>query len=113
MSAPEVPANARLGGLDILRVGVSGLRARPLRLVLSALGIAIGIAAMVAVLGISGSSRAALDDLLDRLGTNLLTVQPGQTLFGDDAELPQESIPMIGRIGPVTSLGASTLTRTG
>jgi putative ABC transport system permease protein len=107
MPAAEVPANARLGGLDVLRVGVSGLRARPLRLVLSALGIAIGIAAMVAVLGISGSSRAALDDLLDRLGTNLLTVQPGQTLFGDNAELPQESIAMIGRIGPVTTVSAT------
>jgi putative ABC transport system permease protein len=110
MSAPDmlsVPPNARLGGLDVLRVGVSGLRARPLRLVLSALGIAIGIAAMVAVLGISGSSRAALDDLLDRLGTNLLTVQPGQTLFGENAELPPQSIPMIGRIGPVTSVSAT------
>lgn len=86
---------------------MSGLKARPTRLVLSALGIAIGIAAMVSVLGISSSSRAALDELLDRLGTNLLTVQPGQTLFGDNATLPEESVPMIGRIGPVTAVSAT------
>ncbi len=106
MSA-ELPRNARLGAFDVLRVGMSGLRARPLRLVLSALGIAIGIAAMVSVLGISSSSRAALDELLDRLGTNLLTVEPGQTLFGEEAALPPESVAMIGRIGPVTDVSAT------
>ena len=63
----------------------AGLRTRPLRVVLSALGIAIGIAAMVAVVGISSSSRADLRPQLDALGTNLLTVAPGQTFFGDDA----------------------------
>jgi putative ABC transport system permease protein len=103
----ELPGNARLSGLDVVRVGASGLRARPLRLVLSALGIAIGIAAMVSVLGISSSSRAALDELLDRLGTNLLTVQPGQTMFGEDAALPPESVAMIDRIGPVTAVSAT------
>lgn len=106
MSA-ELPRNSRLGAVDVARVGMSGLRARPLRLVLSALGIAIGIAAMVSVLGISGSSRAALDELLDRLGTNLLTVEPGQTLFGEQAELPEESVSMVDRIGPVTAVSAT------
>jgi putative ABC transport system permease protein len=74
---------------------------------LSALGIAIGIAAMVAVVGISASSRAQLDALLDRLGTNLLTVTPGQTLFGGNAKLPKESVAMVDRIGPVTSVTAT------
>ena len=52
-------------------------------------GIAIGIASMVAVLGISESSRADLIAQLDRLGTNLLRVAPGQSFFGDNAELPE------------------------
>ena len=90
----------------MLRLAVYGLRARPLRMVLSALGIAIGIAAMVAVVGISTSSRAKLDRLLDSLGTNLLTVAPGQTLFGEKAKLPDESVAMIGRIGSVESVTA-------
>ncbi len=92
---------------DLLRVGSVGLRTRQLRTGLSGLGIAIGIAAMVAVLGISSSSRADLLAQLDRLGTNLLTVSPGQTLFGEDASLPKESVGMIGRIGPVESVSAT------
>jgi putative ABC transport system permease protein len=82
------------------------MRARPLRVVLSALGIAIGIAAMVAVVGTSTSSRAELNRLLDSLGTNLLTVAPGTTLFGGDATLPDQSVAMIGRIGSVQSTTA-------
>jgi putative ABC transport system permease protein len=91
----------------VVRVGGAGLRARPLRVVLSALGIAIGIAAMVAVVGISTSSRAELNRLLDALGTNLLTAGPGSTLFGEQATLPDEAVAMVGRIGPVESVSAT------
>jgi putative ABC transport system permease protein len=97
---------ARLRPADVVRVAGAGLRTRPLRVVLSALGIAIGIAAMVAVVGISASSRAELDRALAALGTNLLTVSPGQNLFGGDAVLPRESEAMIERIGPVTDVSA-------
>jgi putative ABC transport system permease protein len=91
---------------DVLRVGGVGLRMRRLRAALSALGIAIGIAAMVAVLGISESSKSDLIATLDRLGTNLLRVAPGQTILGEDAELPEQAGAMIGRIGPVESVAA-------
>ncbi|MFB9547306.1 ABC transporter permease [Micromonospora sagamiensis] len=91
---------------DVLRVGGVGLRTRPLRAFLSALGIAIGIAAMISVVGISSSSRADLDRTLAALGTNLLTVAPGSTLFGADAQLPTESVAMISRIGPVQQVAA-------
>ncbi len=97
----------RLAPGDVLRIGGLGLRTRRLRAGLSALGIAIGIAAMVAVLGISASSRADLLAELDRLGTNLLTVTPGETLFGQGASLPKEAVGMIGRIGPVRSVSAT------
>ena len=76
---------------DLLRLAGGGLKARRLRSILSAAGIAIGIAAMVAVLGISASSRTNLLAELDALGTNLLTVEPGQTILGDDAKLPEEA----------------------
>ncbi|MGW0477622.1 ABC transporter permease [Nonomuraea sp. NPDC003214] len=92
---------------DVIRTGGSGLRARPLRVFLSALGIAIGIAAMLGVVGISASSREDLNRQLAELGTNLLTVAPGQTLFGADAHLPAEAEGMIGQIGPVTSVTAT------
>jgi putative ABC transport system permease protein len=107
MTQPLVPA--RLRPADVLRVGASGLRTRPLRVVLAALGIAIGIAAMVSVVGISSSSREELARQLEALGTNLLRVAPGQSLFGDPSHLPDEAIGMIGRIGPVTSVTAVAL----
>src|SRR6185312_13539696 len=92
---------------DVVRVGASGLRTRPLRVVLSALGIAIGIAAMMAVVGISASSREDLRRQLDALGTNLLTVGPGQSFFGDASHLPDTAVSMFGRIGPVMSVTAT------
>jgi putative ABC transport system permease protein len=95
-----------LSALDVLRLAGYGLRARSLRVILSALGIAIGIGAMVAVVGISASSRAELDRLLDALGTNLLTAAPGLTLFGEQASLPDESVAMIGRIRMVDTVTA-------
>ncbi len=81
----------RLRPKDALRVMSVGLRARPLRAALSALGIAIGTAAIVAVLGLSSSSRAGLLAEIDRLGTNMLTAEAGQRLTGGAAELPREA----------------------
>jgi putative ABC transport system permease protein len=103
-------ASGHLGVLDAGRVAGRGLGARRLRSGLTALGIAIGIAAMVAVLGIADSSRATLLAELDRIGSNLLTVAPGQTFFGDDAVLPDEAGGMIGRIGPVEGVSAVSIT---
>jgi putative ABC transport system permease protein len=76
---------------DGLRVASVGLRARPLRAALSALGIAIGTAAIVGVLGLSSSSQAGLITEIDRLGTNMLTVEAGQSLTGGTAQLPREA----------------------
>ena len=101
-----VPAPHRLGLRDLIKEGAGGLATRRLRAGLSALGVAIGIAAIVAVLGISASSKADLLAQLDRLGTNLLTVAPGQTFGGDTATLPTASVGMIRRIRPVQQAAA-------
>jgi putative ABC transport system permease protein len=81
----------RLALQDGLRVASVGLRARPLRATLSALGIAIGTAAIVGVLGLSSSSQAGLLAEIDRLGTNMLTAEAGQSLTGEEATLPLEA----------------------
>jgi putative ABC transport system permease protein len=91
----------RLRPPDLWRISSVGLRTRPLRASLSALGIAIGVAAIVAVLGLSASSESGLLAEINALGTNLLTVTNGQTLSGGTAELPTVAPAMIGRIGPV------------
>jgi putative ABC transport system permease protein len=89
---------------DLARVASVGLRTRRLRASLSALGIAIGVAAIVAVLGLSSSSQAGLLRQIDRLGTNLLIVSNGQSFTGKTAELPLAAPAMIARIDPVTSV---------
>ncbi|WP_406039837.1 ABC transporter permease [Micromonospora sp. NBC_00898] len=100
------PVPRRLHPADLVRVAVGGLSRRPLRAALSALGIAIGIAAMVAVVGITSSGRAELDRTLARIGTNLLRVAPGQQPMGGQAQLPAEAEVMVARLKPVTAVSA-------
>jgi len=104
MSAALSPS--RMPAADVLRSGALGLRTRRLRAALSSLGIAIGIASMVAVLGISESSKADLLAQLDRLGTNLLRVAPGQSFLGEDSRLPESAAPMIRRVQGVDAVAA-------
>lgn len=104
MSGDLKPATLRFA--DTIRVGGAGLQSRPMRVVLSALGIAIGIAAMIAVVGISTSGRAELDRQIETLGTDLLRVSPGSDFFGAAATLPDQAPEMIERIGPVTEVSA-------
>jgi putative ABC transport system permease protein len=101
----------RLSLKDGLRVASVGLRARPLRAALSALGIAIGTAAIVAVLGLSASSQAGLLAEIDRLGTNLLTVEAGQSVTGQDATLPLEAPGRITLLDGVQALAHTGLMR--
>ena len=102
VSGALAPRRLRPG--DLGRLASIGLRTRKLRATLSALGIAIGVAAIVAVLGLSSSAQAGLLSEIDQLGTNLLTVANGQTLGGDTAELPTAAPGMISRIGLVTAV---------
>jgi len=101
-SAPDTGAS-RLTGRDLIGAGALGLRSRRVRAALSALGISIGIAAIVGVLGISQSSKTGLLNELGQLG-NLITVQAQNTGLGQPAELPGTAEGMISRIGPVTAV---------
>jgi putative ABC transport system permease protein len=100
-------APSRLAPGDVLRAGSIGLRTRRLRAALSGLGIAIGIASMVAVLGISESSKSDLLAQLDRLGTNLLRVAPGESFLGEDADLPESAGAMIRRANRVEATAST------
>jgi putative ABC transport system permease protein len=102
------------GGLsprDALRVTSVGLRARPLRAALSALGIAIGTAAIVAVLGLSSSSQAGLLAEIDRLGTNMLTVEAGRSIAGQEAQLPREAPGRITLLDDVEQVAHTALVK--
>jgi putative ABC transport system permease protein len=106
-ATPAIP-RSRLLPADVLRVASVGLRTRRVRAALSALGVAIGIAAMVAVLGISDSSKAGLVAELNELGTNLLTVAPGQTFLGANAQLPEAAVRAVRNLSSVRSAAAVT-----
>ncbi|HEY3729221.1 MAG TPA: ABC transporter permease [Solirubrobacteraceae bacterium] len=118
LSSDEPIAAARLPARELLAVALQGLRTRRLRAALSALGIAIGIGAMVAVVGVSASSQANLLATIDSLGTNLLTVTPGTTFTGNNEVLPDTAVPMIGHMQNVNSdvavyqLSSATVLRT-
>lgn len=100
------PSPSRLRARDTVRVAAAGLTVRPLRAVLAALGIAVGIAAMVTVVGISASSQEQVNQQLRALGTNLLTITPGTTFRGGEARLPEESVDMVARVDLVTDASA-------
>jgi putative ABC transport system permease protein len=109
-STPRRPAAlsaARLRPGDLAGLASIGLRTRRLRAALSALGIAIGVAAIVAVLGLAASAQAALLDEIARLGTNLLTVTNGQAFSGGTAKLPATAPAMIARLPGVTAVQAT------
>jgi putative ABC transport system permease protein len=100
---------SRLLPRDLLRLATVGLRTRKLRAALSVLGISIGIAALVAVLAISETSKADLLAKIEGLGTNLLTVAPGESLFGEETTLPAASGARISLLGEVESSATVTV----
>jgi putative ABC transport system permease protein len=97
---------ARLPPHELLAVALQGLRTRRLRAALSALGIAIGIGAMVAVVGVSASSQANLLATIDKLGTNLLTITPGTTFLGNGEALPSTALGTINHMQAVQASSA-------
>ena len=102
-SAAVSVGRARLPLPELFGTAFQGLRSRRLRAALSALGIAIGIGAMVAVVSVSASAQANLLAEIDSLGTNLLTVTPGQNLLGNNEVLPDTSVPSVDHMQNVHS----------
>ncbi|HEV8175385.1 MAG TPA: ABC transporter permease, partial [Actinoplanes sp.] len=106
-SSLNAPPRSRLRTADLLPVATVGLRSRTVRAVLSLLGVAIGVAAVVAVLGITRSSQAGLLAQIDRLGTDLLTVVNGRSLAGDEVPLPTTAAAMIANVDGVRDSAAT------
>ncbi len=98
---------SRVRAADLLALALVGMRGRPLRAALSTLGIAIGIAAIIGVLGITRSSQADLLARIDRLGTDLLTVANGTRIGGDEADLPEHAAAGVARTGGVRQVTAT------
>lgn len=100
------PERIRLSVRDTVALAVLGPRTRPVRAVLSALGVAVGIAALVAITGAASSQQAQIRADLDAMGANLLVVQPGAQPNGSSIDLPEQATDMISRIAPVQQAAA-------
>ena len=95
----------RLSIGDSIRTALIGPRSRKMRTALSALGVAVGIAALTAITGIAASNQAQLLAELDELGANMIMVQPG---YGPDSKpvaLPDTAAGMIERVKGVEQVG--------
>ena len=100
----------RLKIKDLFFVALYGVRARRGRAALTSIGIGIGIAAIVAVTGISASGRADLLATLESLGTNLIKASPQAGFFGTQEKLHDGVVGMVERIGPVEEVTSTTQT---
>ncbi|MEV0260281.1 ABC transporter permease [Streptomyces sp. NPDC050617] len=104
-AASESVRPVRLSPGDILRLGLLGVRTRKLRAALSALGISIGIATLILVIGIPASSHKALMNELSALGTNMLRAEPAPD-HKPPVLLPESAVGSARRVGPVTGASA-------
>src|SRR5215208_6440540 len=63
-------------------MGLSGLAANPFRTALAALGIVIGVAAVVALTSLGNGVQKSISGQINDLGSNLITVSPGSESGG-------------------------------
>jgi len=66
---------------EIIIVALSAIRANKLRSLLTMLGIVIGVAAVITMVALGSGAQKAVQDQIESLGTNLLTVYPGQSFM--------------------------------
>ncbi len=70
---------------ETFKVALSSIRANKLRASLTMLGIIIGVGAVIAVVALGTGAQRAVEERIKALGTNVLTVFPGQSFMGGRA----------------------------
>ncbi len=100
---------------ETVKVALSSIRANKLRAALTMLGIVIGVGAVIAVVALGSGAQKAVEDRINALGANVLTVYPGQSFFGgrssdvrvsltvDDADALREDAHLISDVVPELS----------
>ena len=89
---------------EILRVAMDAIRANKMRSVLTMLGIVIGVGAVITMVALGEGAKRAVEQQIASLGTNVLTIRPGQGMFrgvrGGDARLTVEDAEAVERGAP-------------
>jgi putative ABC transport system permease protein len=71
-----------VSALEAMRMAVQGVLANRLRSFLTLLGITIGVASVIILVAVGRGSSASIEQQIEGLGTNMLTVQSGGRFFG-------------------------------
>jgi putative ABC transport system permease protein len=93
---------------EIIRVALSAIRANKLRSFLTMLGIVIGVAAVITMVALGSGAQKAVQDQIESLGTNLLSVYAGQSFHrgvasADRVSLTTEDYEAVAREATVLS----------
>jgi len=101
--------------LTILKVGLKAIARNKMRSALTALGIIIGVACVIAMIGVGKGSQAAIQSQISALGTNFLMVFPGvatqsgariftgeSTLTEDDVTAVKSECPSVAYVSPMS-----------
>jgi putative ABC transport system permease protein len=86
--------------LELIRLAFGRLRTSRLRAALTMLGVIIGVASVVALVGVGQGTTANITSRLAGLGTNLLTINPGNGSAG----LTLEDVAAIGKVDGVAAV---------
>jgi putative ABC transport system permease protein len=108
--------------LTILKVGMKAIGRNKLRSTLTALGIIIGVACVIAMIAVGGGAQAAVQAQISSLGTNFLMVFPGvatqsgariftgqSTITDDDVAAVRAECPEVAYVSPMARTGAQVV----
>lgn len=108
---------------NLLRIAFNALRRNKLRALLTMLGIIIGVASVIAMLGIGQGSKKSIQDQISKMGTNMVFVMPGsqqrggvqfgtatqQTLEEKDINAIKNECPSVVAVSPEVRAGGQVV----
>ncbi len=92
---------------DLLNEALAGMFARPMRMMLTVLGVVIGLTALVATLGLTGTAGNRIISQFDRLAATelFISAKPGATGLVDPTTIPWDAPDRLRRLNGVVASG--------
>jgi ABC-type antimicrobial peptide transport system permease subunit len=113
---PEAVRRSRFGFRDLATESISGILSRPGRTVLTILGTVLGVAALVATLGLAKTAGNQIVQHFDALAATSITVEPQNRFFGPSrpvSAIPWDAEDRIMRLNGVVAAGTLSSVDTG
>jgi putative ABC transport system permease protein len=96
--------------LELLRLALSRLQTQRTRAALTMLGVIIGVASVVALVGVGQGTTSNITSQLASLGTNLLTINPTEQNQDGSTSLTVDDAVAIGELGGVAAVAPEVST---